>query len=114
MQTAKSPGLKGYPRFQPIGPNLRRSQTTEWKKQRAKPRKKGEGISQNEKEKIKGIQDGTVTKTITKKTGKEKEQKVEASKECLRKRLQAKIDSQAAEEETRAKEETGKGERTRK
>mmetsp|Transcript_8548 Transcript_8548/g.20511 ORF Transcript_8548/g.20511 Transcript_8548/m.20511 type:complete len:346 (-) Transcript_8548:3276-4313(-) len=36
MHTVRSPGLKGYIRFQPIGPNLRRSHTTEWKKHSAK------------------------------------------------------------------------------
>eukprot|EP00965_Chrysotila_dentata_P131439 4344944-Pleurochrysis_carterae.AAC.2 len=36
MQTARSPELKGYARFQPMGPNFLRSCTTEWKKQSEK------------------------------------------------------------------------------
>ena len=36
MQTVRSPMLNGYVRFHPIGPNWRRSHTTEWKKQSAK------------------------------------------------------------------------------
>ena len=86
----------------------------EGKKQKLKIRKKGEGISQNEKEKIKGIQEGMVSKTIMKKTGKEKEDRVEAERERVRKKLQAKIEGQAAEEEALTREDAGKGEKIRR
>ena len=49
-----------------------------------------------------------VSKTITKKTGKEKEDKTEVEKERVRRRLQAKIEGQAAEEEARMREDAEK------